>query len=68
VEQQRWGVENRNHHALEVAQANAASVLGIFRHLSNAFKQGWAQGRPKRLATSLDWIERNASNSISFSR
>jgi hypothetical protein len=71
VEQQRWGVENRNHHTLDVsyredqsrvAQPNAATVLGLFRRLSNAFKQVWAQGRPKPQATSLDWIERNASN------
>jgi hypothetical protein len=71
LEQQRWGVENRNHHTLDVtyredqsrvAQANAATVLGIFRRLSNAFKQVWAQGRPKRQATSLDWIERNTVN------
>jgi len=71
LEQQRWGVENRNHHTLDVsyredqsrvAQANAATVLGIFRRLSNAFKQVWAQGRPKRQATSLDWLEHNSSH------
>jgi hypothetical protein len=69
LEQQRWGVENRNHHTLDVshredqsrvAQSNAATVLGIFRRLSNAFKHVWAQGRPKRQATSLDWLEHNA--------
>jgi len=71
LEQQRWGVENRTHHTLDVThredqsrvrQPNAASVLGIFRRLSNAFKQVWAQGRPKRQATSADWIEENLSN------
>jgi hypothetical protein len=71
VEQQRWGVENRNHHTLDVsyredqsrvAQPNAATVLGIFRRLSNAFKHVWAKGRPKRQATSVDWIERNSFN------
>jgi len=36
--------------------------LGIFRRLSNAFKQGWAKGRPKREATAGDWIEENQFN------
>lgn len=71
LEQQRWGVENRTHHTLDVshredqsrvAQTNAAAVLGIFRRLSNALKQVWAQGRPKRQATSVDWFERNTRN------
>ncbi len=71
LEQQRWGVENRNHHTLDVsyredqsrvAQSNAATVLGIFRRLSNAFKQVWAIGRPERQATSADWIEHNSFN------
>jgi predicted transposase YbfD/YdcC len=71
LEQQRWGVENRTHHTLDVThredqsrvrQPNAACVLGIFRRLSNAFKQVWAKGRPKRQATSADWIEENLSN------
>lgn len=71
TEQQRWGVENRTHHPLDVThredesrvrQPNAASVLGIFRRLSNALKQGWAKGRPKREATSRDWIEENQFN------
>jgi predicted transposase YbfD/YdcC len=71
LEQQRWGVENRTHHTLDVThredqsrvrQPNAATVLGIFRRLSNAFKQVWAEGRPKRQATSVDWIEENLSN------
>jgi len=71
VEQQRWGVENRTHHTLDVTHKedqsrvrhpNAASVLGIFRRLSNAFKHAWAKGRPKRQATSRDWIEENLSN------
>ncbi len=69
LEQKRWGVENQNHHTLDVSygedqsrvsQPNATTVLGIFRRLSNAFKQVWAQGRPKREATSRDWMERNA--------
>jgi predicted transposase YbfD/YdcC len=67
-EQRRWGIENRSHHTLDVThredesrvrQPNAASVLGIFRRLSNAFKQVWAKGRPKREATSRDWTEEN---------
>jgi predicted transposase YbfD/YdcC len=71
LEQQRWGIENRTHHALDVThredesrvrQPNAASVLGIFRRLSNALKQGWTKGRPKREATSRDWIEENHFN------
>jgi len=37
-----------------VRQPNAARFLGIFRRLSNAFKQLWAEGRPKREATSRD--------------
>ena len=71
LEQQRWGIENRTHHTLDVThredesrvrQPNAASVLGIFRRLSNALKQAWAKGRPKREATSRDWIEENQFN------
>lgn len=67
-EQARWGIENRSHHTLDVThredesrvrQPNAACVLGIFRRLSNAFKQVWAKGRPKREATSRDWTEEN---------
>ena len=71
LEQQRWGIENRTHHTLDVThredesrvrQPNAASVLGIVRRLSNAFKQPWAEGRPKREATSRDWVEENHFN------
>jgi hypothetical protein len=71
LEQQRWGVENRSHHTLDVThredqsrvcQPNAVCVLGILRRLSNAFKQVWAKGRPKRQATSADWIEENLAN------
>ena len=71
LEQQRWGIENRIHHTLDathredqsrVRQPNAASVLGIFRRLSNAFKQLWAKGRPKREATSGDWGKENHFN------
>ena len=71
LEQQRWGIENRTHHTLDVThredesrvqQPNAASILGIFRRLSNAFKQVWAKGRPKREATSRDWTEENHFN------
>lgn len=71
LEQTRWGVENRTHHTLDVTyredqsrvrHPNAAAVLGIFRRLSNALKHVWAVGRPKREATSADWIERNANN------
>src|SRR5258708_30780766 len=48
TEQQRWGVENRTHHTLDVThredesrgrQPNAASVLGIFRRVADAFEQ-----------------------------
>ena len=71
TEQQRWGIENRTHHTLDVThredesrvrQPNAASILGIFRRLSNAFKQVWAKGRPQREGTSRDWIEENQFN------
>jgi predicted transposase YbfD/YdcC len=71
LEPQRWGIENRTHHTLDVThredesrvrQPNAASVPGIFRRLSNALKQAWAKGRPKRAATSRDWIEENQFN------
>jgi predicted transposase YbfD/YdcC len=71
LEPQRWGIENRTHHTLDVThredesrvrQPNAASVLGLFRRLSNALKQAWAKGRPKRAATSRDWIEENQFN------
>jgi predicted transposase YbfD/YdcC len=71
IEPQRWGVENRTHHTLDVThredesrvrQPNAATVLGIFRRLSNALKQVWAKGRPKREATSRDWTEENHFN------
>jgi hypothetical protein len=71
LEQQRWGIENRTHHTLDVThredesrvkEPNAASVLGIFRRLSNAFKHVWARGRPKREATARDWTEENHFN------
>jgi len=71
LEQQRWGVENRTHHTLDVTYREdqsrvrhpiATTVLGIFRRLSNALKHVWATGRPRRDSTSADWIERNASN------
>jgi len=71
IEQQKWGIENRTHHTLDVThredesrvrEPNAASVLGVFRRLSNAFKHVWAKGRPKRKATSRDWIEENHFN------
>lgn len=70
-EQGRWGIEIRTHHPLDVTRRedesrvrhpNAASVLGLFRRLSNAFKQRWAKGRPKRQATSRDWTEENQFN------
>ena len=71
LEQQRWGVENRTHHTLDVTDRedqsrvrhpNATAVLGLFRRLSNALKHDWAIGRPRRESTSADWIERYASN------
>lgn len=71
AEQQRWGIENRTHHTLDVThredesrvrQPNAASILGIFRRVSNALKQAWAKGQPKREATARDWIEENQFN------
>lgn len=71
VDQQHWGIENRTHHTLDVTHRedesrvrhpNAASVLGIFRRVSNALKQAWAKGRPKREATSRDWTEENHFN------
>jgi hypothetical protein len=71
VDQQHWGIENRTHHTLDVTYRedesrvrhhNAASVLGIFGRVSNALKHLWAKGRPKREATSRDWIEENQFN------
>jgi predicted transposase YbfD/YdcC len=71
VDQQHWGIENRTHHTLDVThredesrvrQPNATTVLGIFRRVSNALKQAWAKGRPKRAATSRDWVEENHFN------
>jgi hypothetical protein len=71
LEQQRWGIENRTHHTLDVTHREdesrvrhpgAASVLGIFRRVSNALKQAWAKGRPKRAATARDCIEENQFN------
>jgi hypothetical protein len=70
-EQGRWGIEIRNHYPLDVTHRedesrvrhpNAASVLGLLRRLSNSFKQAWAKGRPKRRATSRDWVEENHFN------
>ena len=70
-EQGRWGIETRNHHTLDVThredesrvrQPNAATVLGTFRRLSNALKQVWAAGRPKRAGTGRDWVEENQFN------
>ena len=61
----------RTHHTLDVTHREdesrvrhpgATSVLGIFRRLSNALKQARAKGRPKRGATSRDWIEENHFN------
>lgn len=71
LDQQRWGIENRTHHTLDVTYRedtsrvrdhNAMSVLGIFARVSNALKHLWARGRPKREATSRDWIEENQFN------
>lgn len=71
TEQQRWGIENRTHHTLDVThredqsrvqEPNAASILGVFRRVSNALKHVWAKGRPKRNATARDWIEENHFN------
>lgn len=68
TEQTRWGIENRNHHTLDVSHRedesrvrhpDAATVLGIFRRLSNTLKQVWAQGRPRREATARDWMDEN---------
>ena len=70
-EQNRWGVENRSPHTLDVTDRedqsrvrhpNATAVLGLCRRLSNAFKPVWAIGRPKREATSPDGIERNSNH------
>ena len=58
----RLQVEQIREDQSRVRQPNAASVLGTFRRLSNAFKHVWAKGRPKRQATSADWIEENLSN------
>ena len=71
LDQRHWGIENCTHHTLDVThredesrvrQPNAATVLGILRRISNACKQVWAKGRPKREATSRDWIEENHFN------
>jgi len=71
LEQGRWGIENRTHYPLDVThredesrvrQPNALTVLGLFRRLSNGFKELWAKGRPKRKATSRDWTEENHFN------
>src|SRR4029079_18714166 len=71
LEHGRWGIENRTHHTLDVThredesrvqQPNAATILGIFRRVSNALKQVWTKGRPKREATSRDWTEENHFN------
>ena len=77
LEQNRWGLENRTHQTLDVTyredqsrvrHPNATAVLGLFRRLSNAFKHVWAIGRPKREATSADWIERNSNHRGYLSR
>jgi hypothetical protein len=71
LDQQRWGIENRTHHTLDVTYRederrvrhhHATAVLGTFTRRSNAFRQLWAKGRPKRAATSRDWIEENQFN------
>ena len=71
VDQQHWGIENRTHHTLDVTYRedesrvrdhNAMSVLGIFGRVSNGLKHLWAKGRPKREATSRDWVEENQFN------
>jgi predicted transposase YbfD/YdcC len=71
VDQGRWGIEDRTHHTLDVTHREdesrvrhpgAATVLGLLRRLSNALKQVWAKGQPKRQATGRDWIEENQFN------
>jgi hypothetical protein len=71
LEQQRWGIENRTHYPLDVTHREdesrvrhpgATTLLGLFRRLSNTFKQRWTKGRPKRQATSRDWTEANQFN------
>ncbi len=68
LDQQHWGIENRPHHTLDVTYRedqsrvrdhNAMTVLGILGRVANALKHLWAKGRPKREATSRDWIEEN---------
>ena len=71
LDQQHWGIENRTQHTLDVTYRedqsrvrdhNAMTVLGILGRVSNALKHLWAKGRPKRAATSRDWIEENQFN------
>jgi hypothetical protein len=71
LDQQRWGIENRTHHTLDVTYRedesrvrnhNAMTAPGIFGRVSNALEHPWSKGRPKRKATSRDWIEENQFN------
>ena len=70
-ERQRWGIENRTHYVLDVSwqedqcrvrQPNAVAVLGIFQRIAIALHQAWARSRPRRRATTRDWISEHLGN------
>jgi hypothetical protein len=70
-ERQRWGIENQTHYVLDVTwqedqcrvrQPNAVAVLGTFLRIAVALHKVWAKARPRRQATTRDWISENLAN------
>jgi len=71
LERQRWGIENKTHYVLDVIwqedqcrvrQPNAVAVLGIFHRIAVALHKAWAKARPRRQATSRDWLSQHLAN------
>jgi hypothetical protein len=71
LERQRWGIENKTHYVLDVVwqedqcrvrQPNAVAVLGIFHRIAIALHKAWAKTRPRRQATSRDWLSQHFAN------
>lgn len=70
-ERQRWGIENQTHYVLDVIwqedqcrvrQSNAVAVLGTFHRIAVALHKVWAKARPRRQATTRDWVSENLGN------
>jgi hypothetical protein len=77
LERQRWGIENKTHYVLDVTwqedqcrvrQPNAVAVLGLFQRIAVALHKTWAKARPRRRATTRDWVSENLGNRWSLLR